>query len=141
MRIIVDASVVVAGLFKDGTVRDLLLNLDDAELCAPAYIREEAFRQIPRVAARAKLSEPTVRAVLEDLFGAIDLIPAGAYSGWLEKASALARRAGAERDADYIALALALDAPIWSLDGDLRRVPGLRILATHDVKALPGPGR
>lgn len=135
-RIVVDASVVVAGLFKDGTVRELILNLDDPELCAPAYIRQEAFRQIPRVATRAKLSEPIVRTVLEDLFGAIELIPAGVYSAWMGRALALAKKAAAVEDADYIALALALGAPVWTLDGDLRRVPGLRILATQDVKVL-----
>ena len=135
-RIVVDASVVVAGLFKDGTVRGLILNRDDVEFYAPDYIREETFRQIPRVATRAKLSEVTVKTVLEDLFGAIELIPVGVYSAWMEKATALAGSATAKEDPDYIALALALDAPIWSLDDDLRRVPGLRILAKKDVKSL-----
>jgi predicted nucleic acid-binding protein len=137
-RIVVDASVVLAGLFKDGTVRDLILNLTDVELCAPAYLREETFRQVSRVASRAKLSETTVRTVLEDLFGAVELIPAGVYSGWMERAEVLAKEAAAEGDSDYIALTLALDAPMWTLDRDLRRVPGLRILATADMKALPG---
>lgn len=127
---------VVAGLFKDGTVRGLILNRDDVEFYAPDYIREETFRQIPRVATRAKLSEVTVKTVLEDLFGAIELIPVGVYSAWMEKATALAGSAAAKEDPDYIALALALDAPIWTLDDDLRRVPGLRILATKDVKSL-----
>lgn len=137
-QVVVDASVVVAGLFKDGTVRDLILNLADVELCAPAYVREETIRHVPRVASRAKLSEPTIRLVLEDLFRAIELIPEGVYSAWIGRASVLAREASAEEDSDYIALALALDAPIWTLDKELRRVPGLRILATRDMKAWPG---
>jgi predicted nucleic acid-binding protein len=134
--IVVDASVLVAGLFKEGTVRDLILNSDDLELCAPSYVREEIERQVPRVAGRASLPEAMVRAILEDLLAAIDLVPRTVYSGWMDPANKLANEAEASGDAEYIALALALGAPVWTLDRDFRRIPGLKVLATQDVAAL-----
>jgi len=132
-RIIVDASVVLAGLFKDGTVRDVLLNSDDVDFVAPKYVASEIERRIPEVVFRTKKPEATVRAVLEDLLSAIELVPAEAYSGSIARALRLAKREGAEGDEDYIALALALDSPIWTLDKDFDRVRGIITLKTADV--------
>jgi len=134
-RIVVDASVLLAGLFKDGTVRDALLNTHESLFAAPSYLKDEATRHLAEVAARARIPAPTVEAVLEDLLGAIELMPPGVYSGSMQFAMKLARAVGALEDADYLALALALDAPIWTLDKDFRRIPGIRVLSTRDVSA------
>lgn len=134
-QIVVDASVIVAGLLKDGVVRDLTLNSEDIEFCAPAYVREEIERQVPRIKGRANLPEPTVRAILEDLLAAVDLVPRPVYSGWMDTASRLAKEAAAPGGAEYIALALALGAPVWTLDHDFLRIPGLEVLATRDLAA------
>jgi predicted nucleic acid-binding protein len=135
-RVVVDASLLVAGLFKDGSVRDTLLNSEDLAFSAPLYVREETARQIPRVVSRSRLPRDTVEAVLEDLLSAIDLVPPGVYSAWMNTARVLARRADAAKDEDYIALALALEAPVWTLDRDFARVPGLRRLSTKDLELI-----
>jgi len=133
-RIIVDASVLLAGLFKEGVVRDILLNFEDAEFLAPSYIREEVERHIQDVVSRTGKPEATVRAVLDDLFAAIDLVPPEAYSGSMEEARGLARSARAFGDEDYIALALALDAPVWTLDRDFRRTSAIKTLPTSEIE-------
>lgn len=135
-RIIVDASVVLAGLFKDGSVRDVLLNLDDAELLAPQYLRSEVERHLPEVVRRSKIPEGTIRAVVEDLLGAIELVPPEIYSTSLEEAERNASRAGARGDEDYIAMALSFKAPVWTLDKDFARAPGLTTLRTKDIELL-----
>lgn len=124
----------LAGLFKDGTVRDILLNLEDGQLVAPQYLRSEVERHLPDVVVRSKMSEVTTRAVLEDLLGVIDLVPIEVYSSSMDQAREIARRADARGDEDYIAMALELDAPVWTLDKDFARTPGLSILRTRDVE-------
>jgi len=133
-RIIVDTSVVLAGLFKGGTVRDILLNAGDVEFVAPKYIASEIERDIPEVVFRTKKPEATVRAVLEDLLGAIELIPAEVYSGSIARAMRIAERVDADGDADYIALAPSLGSPIWTLDKDFDRVRDVVPLKTKDVE-------
>ncbi len=132
--IIVDASVVLAGLFEDGTVRDILINFEDAEWVAPQYLRSEVERHLADVVLRSRKPEGTVRAVLEDVLAAIDIVPVGAYSSLMDRARDVARRAGAQGDEDYIAMALALEAPVWTLDKDFVRVPGVTILRTMDIE-------
>ena len=137
-RIVVNASVVLAGLFKDGTVRDILLTFEDAEFVAPQYLRSEVERHLPEIVARSGKSEATLRAVLEDLLSAIDLLPVEMYSNSLERAREIARRADAKGDEDYLAMALALDAPVWTLDKDFTRASGVRALRTSEVERSHG---
>jgi len=133
-RIVVDASVVLAGLFKDGTVRDILLNYEAAEFVAPRYLESEVERHLSEVVLRTRKPEATVRVMLEDLLAAIDLLPPEVYSGSMDRAKSVAGRAGCRGDEDYIGLALALDSPVWTLDSDFGRVPGLRTLRTDEIE-------
>lgn len=138
--VVVDASVVVAGLFKDGAVRDLLLNTETLEVCAPVYVKGEVARQVPRISARAHLPQATVEALLADFLEAIDLVPLAAYAIRMPEARELARAAGAEGDADFIALSLALACPIWTLDHDFARVPHLQMHSTREIDQLQSGG-
>jgi predicted nucleic acid-binding protein len=135
-RVVVDASVVVAGLFVKGNVRDVLLNAEGIAFCAPSYLWEATLRQLPKVVKRARIPGETVRAVLEDLLDCIEKMPPGVYASTIVQARRLAVLADALADEDYIALAMGLDAPIWTLDRDFQRVPGLVVLSTERVESL-----
>ncbi len=145
--VVVDASVLLAGLFKDGTVRDLLLTTESCLFAAPEYVRTEADRHLIDVALRSQLPPETVRAVLEDLLSQVDLAPFGAYAHRIDEARRVAAKAGAPEDADYVALALSLDAPIWTLDVDFRRIPKVATLTTRELERAihegesPSPSR
>ena len=134
----VDASVVLAGPFKDGTVRDILLTFEDAEFVAPKYLRSEVERHLSEIVARSRKPEAILRAVLEDLLSAIDLVPVEMYSNSMERAREIARRADAKGDKDYLAMALAFDAPVWTLDKDFARATGVRALHTSEVEQSHG---
>ena len=137
MRIIVDASVLVASLMENGTVRDVLLSSSDHQFFAPTYVRDEVVRNQGRIASRARLSIETVRALTEDAFEAIELLPPPTYAHLLSEATALAKAADALGDEEYIAMALLLEAPVWTLDKDFRRVKGIDCLNTQEVNDLP----
>jgi predicted nucleic acid-binding protein len=135
-RIIVDASVLIAGLMADGTVRDLLLTRTDLAFCAPSFVETEVKRHLKRISDRADLPTEMVQSVLTDLLGTIDLIPRAVYSSALGEARQLSRDAGAHRDEDYVALALSLACEIWTLDKDFGRVKRIRTLDTRAVDQL-----
>ena len=134
--IVVDASVLVAALFKDGTVRDLLLNTEEIDFYAPLYVKEEVLRQLPRIVARARIPSATIEAILSDILDAIDLLPPGTYAARMTEARRLAKAAGDEGDSEYVALCLALECPIWALDRDFDRIPAVRVLSTRDINAI-----
>ncbi len=131
--IVVDASVVIAGLLEDRAVRDTLLNGGEYAFSAPAYLGEELPRHVGRIASKARLPELTVEAVVRDLLGAIDLAPPGLYASRIDSARKLAREADALGDEEYIALALALPAPIWTLERHFARIHGLSTVSTSEL--------
>jgi predicted nucleic acid-binding protein len=135
-QVVVDASVILAGLFKNGTVRDTLLNVEGLSLTAPAFLREELEKKLPVVVERTGVPRETIESVLEDLLGAIDLVPSGVYVGRLAEAGQLTSRANARGDEDYVALSLALGAPVWTLDKDFLRISGIRTLTTKEIETL-----
>ncbi len=136
-RVVLDASVLVACLFKDGNARRTLLDLSaEVLLLAPAELPEEARRQLSRVQARAGLDRATLEGILSLLLERIEVVSRAGYAPFEERAKELARAADAEADWPYVALALAEKAPIWTYDKDFRRVVGLKVLTTAEVQAL-----
>lgn len=71
--------------------------------------------------------------VLAHLRGRIQVLSTDAYRFKRDEAQRLCREADAWGDDDYVALALALDAEIWTYDQDFRRIPGLRVVGTTEV--------
>ena len=119
-----------------GQTRRTLLSLNRVELFAPACVGDELVKHAPRIARRAGLSTEVVLSLIEDLLSRVSIVQPQGYRGYLNKASSLAERAGALGDEDYIALALALDAPIWTLDKDFGRIAGIRTINRVGVEAL-----
>ena len=132
--IVVDASVLFACLAKDGRARDVLMTTR-ANLVAPPAIIEEIESLLPKAAARAGVSVDIMAGVLAHLRGRIQVLSSAAYESKREEAQRLCRAADAWGDDEYVALALALDAAIWTYDKDFQRIPGLRLAGTAEVDA------
>lgn len=137
--IVVDASTLLAALMADGKARRALLHTS-ATLYAPPLLLEEVEARLGKAAAQAKVAPAAVETLWADLRGRIAVVPAGVLAPFMDEARALATKADAEGDEDYVAAALALDAPVWTYDDDFRRIPGIRTIGTAAV-ATAGAGR
>jgi len=133
MKVIVDASVVVAALMKAGRARHVLLH-SDATFYVPARIFEETMRAADRIAERAGVSSEAVHAALTVLLGRLEVIPEALLGPHMATARRTAEAAVAPEDTAYIAAALALDAPVWTYDHDFRRAEGISVIGTTDVE-------
>lgn len=111
----------------------MLLHASDVRFVAPPDLLVEAQRQIPKVARRAGITPEQARATLRVLQGRIHEVPFDLLSPVATRARELAREAGDVDDWEYVALALTLDAPIWTYDDDLRRVKGIRTVGSARV--------
>ncbi len=131
--VVLDASVLVACLFKDGRARHVLLHASDVRFVAPPDLLAEARRQLPKVAHRAGISAEQARATLQVLRGYVHEVPLELLRPLEPRARDLALRAGDADDWEYVALALTLDAPVWTYDDDLRRIKEIRTIGTSRV--------
>lgn len=133
-RVIVDASVLIAASMKDGRARDVLLNAAEVAFYAPAYLFEEVDDHLEEIADAAEVAVESVEALLKVARALIAVIPETVTTPFLEEAQRRAKEADAEGDEEYVALALALDAGIWTYDHDFDRIQGVRRLRTSEVE-------
>lgn len=131
--IVVDASVLVACATADGRTRRTLLTTGNIEFYAPEFVREELLTRVPKIVDLSGTPPPIVTALLDDLFGQLTIVPREAYRHKLEEAGRLVKKADAYGDEDYVALALALKAPIWTYDEDFHRIPEIRVVGREEV--------
>lgn len=128
--VVLDASVLVACLFKDGRAREVLMGSPDVLFVVPPGIRAEARRQLPRIAARAGITRSEAEGTLQLLLRQVEEVSLEVLRPFEGKAREAASQAGDPSDWEYIALALALDAPIWTYDDDFDRVRGVNRVGT-----------
>lgn len=122
MRLVVDASVVVAALVDDGpTGRWALAELMSAQLVAPHLMPVEVMHALRRAVMAHDLSPEVAAPALGDLADLpVALFAFGPFAdrGWELRATVT------PHDAWYVGLAEALDVPFVTLDGRLAAAPG-----------------
>ncbi|MCI4324691.1 MAG: PIN domain-containing protein [Thermoplasmata archaeon] len=140
-RVVVDASVILAGLLRDGTTRSVLLGQHDLILYTPAAVTDEIERHLAEMVERSHVSKESVVVVLDQIRAGLEVVPTETFARYLPSARRRVARAHALHDEAYVALADALAAPIWSYDKDFRRVDGVTVLSTKEVLRLAGLSR
>lgn len=131
--VVVDASVLFAALLRDGRTREAVWGAEHVLLCAPTFAFEEVLALAPQFQRLSGLGSDIFTAALEVLRTRVVEVSADGYRVWRPQAQALARAAGAWGDDEYIALALSLDAPIWTYDKDFQRIGGIRLVTTKEL--------
>jgi predicted nucleic acid-binding protein len=135
LRVIVDSSVLVAGMGRRSRVRRLLFR-NGIEWVVPSEIRGEVLDRIDELARRLKARPMDARLFVVEILGRateIDLRPE-------EPASRLARDLIGRRDPSdipFVGAAIKLGAlGVWSLDKDFDGIPGVPRFTTAGIERL-----
>lgn len=131
-RVVVDATVLFAALMSDGRARHVLLHSPKV-LYVPPFVFEEVDAHMAEIVATSGLPRAVVEAVLADLEDRVEVVPPALVAPFLDEARELCGEADAEGDEDHVALALALDAPVWTYDDDFGRVEDVGTIGTAEV--------
>ena len=123
--VVVDTNILFAALVsRHSRIRETLLMEPSISFCCPRFVFSELFKHKERILAATELSEDELLDALNSLFAHIRFVDESAIriGDWLE-----ARRLCSgidEKDTPFIALAIHLNARLWTEDGELRN--GLR---------------
>jgi predicted nucleic acid-binding protein len=131
--VVVDASVLVACAISDGKARRAYFSATGLEFYAPEFVREELLKRAPKILAIARVPPPTLSSLFDELFGKLTIVPRATYRYRLSEAKRIVERADARGDEDYVALALVLNAPIWTYDKDFHRIGEVRVVSREQV--------
>ena len=142
MKVVVDTNIIFSGILSpEGTISDLLLNSTEAfDFYAPSLVLEELKKHHTKLLQLSGLSDDDLEFLKRILFRKIDLIDIETFSKttW-EKAIELTGDID-EFDAPFVALSMALDAPLWT--GDKKLINGLKakgidwLFTTEEMKNL-----
>lgn len=131
MELVLDSNVVFSALIADGRTRELVLS-DATDLHAPEFFYAELDAHRDEVAAKTGLGERDLSVLLNLLFEEVHVVPREEFGHELPAA----REAIAGVDPDdvpFLALALHLDAGVWTDDEHFQEQDAVEVWRTHEL--------
>jgi predicted nucleic acid-binding protein len=129
VRLVVDTSILIAGLLKPSKVQRILLD-PILELYLPEHALAEVLRHAPMMRQRAKLSSEAFDLLMALLTSQLEIVPEAKLRPWLSRAQdAIGHRDPG--DVPFVAAAYAIPCDgIWSDDADFQEVHDIPVWTT-----------
>ncbi|WP_297514968.1 PIN domain-containing protein [Thermococcus sp.] len=129
--IVIDTNVLFSFFKRDSTTRRLILCISlDTPIYAPEYLLDELRSYSTLIRRKAHLTHEDFERVLTLLRKYVTFIDYESYADFLDIAI---RITPDPKDVDFVALALKLNAILWSNNKELKSVPVLEVLNTREI--------
>ncbi|MBI5047236.1 hypothetical protein HZC07_05920 [Candidatus Micrarchaeota archaeon] len=135
-EVVVDTSIVVAGLLRPGTTRNLIFT-SALKLYSPEQMETEIRKNRIKFMQYGKVSEEEFESSVSILLKQIVVVQLKEYLEKEQEARKICSRD--ETDWPFVALALTLNIPIWSLDPDLLK--GQKVVRVVRTSELIGENK
>ncbi len=132
MKLVVDANVLFALLLKNGKTMELLID-DTFLLYAPEFLFTEFLKYEELLLERTRRSRAEFDYSLRTFRRRVKLVPLADLAPFVPEATLVSPDA---KDIAYFALALKLDAGIWSNDRRLTKQSRVRVWSTKELVEL-----
>ncbi|MDZ7688780.1 MAG: PIN domain-containing protein [Halobacteriales archaeon] len=129
MKFVVDANVIFSAAIRDSKTAELLLR-DDFALYAPESLFEEFEKYREILTEKTHRTDEEFERFVEVLRSRIETVPREAFADEMTEARKVSPD---EKDAPYIALALSLDADLWTDDAELGEQDSVDVYTTTEV--------
>ena len=126
---------IMFSLMKPGSSASEIFELRQFKFVAPEFIKSELDEHEGECMKKSGLTKQEFGARRADVEEKIEFVSVEAYKKFLKRA---VKAVDDPDDAPYVALALALGAPIWSNDTGLKKQPLVDIFTTKElIEILP----
>ena len=132
--LVVNTNVLFSFFGKSTTTRELIFLLS-GRLISPEFAISELEEHKEEVLRKAKIDEGTFQRVLDVLREHVIFVPEEFYSEFIPLALGICPD---KDDADFVALSLKVNAPLWSNDRRLKDIKEIEVLNTGEVLELLG---
>lgn len=131
MRLVVDTNVVFSALIAGGVTREILLT-GEHEFFAPEHFFAEFRRNQAAVSSKTGLSESELDLLLHLLFERIRIVPRMEFEDTVTEAEDAIGTVDPD-DVPFLALAMHVNAEVWSDDEHFQRQDAVRVWRTHEL--------
>jgi len=131
MKFVVDTNVLLTFFWEKSFTKKILIDRR-FEFVSPEYALEEINLHKSEILKKTRLSLDKFKELRENLAICVEFIPLEEYKEFLKKVKDIPDK----EDADFIALALKLNLPIWSNDTHLREQSLSPTFTTGDMVRL-----
>lgn len=131
MELVVDTNIVFSALIADGKTREIIIT-GEQELHVPEYFFNELSNNLDEVEEKTGLERHELEMLLNILFEQMHVVPREEFEDRLNQARNLIADTDPD-DAPFLALALHLDAGIWSDDQHFQEQESVEVWRTHEL--------
>lgn len=137
MRIVVDSNILFTFFWKDSTFNKICKR-KVLQLITPEFSLEEFNKYKQEIIKKAKISEEEFNNKKLELINMINFISLESYISEFSNIKILAKKFEGKyneviKDIDSLALALKLNAPLWTHDKLLKEQDKIKILTTKEI--------
>ncbi len=129
MMIVIDANEVFSTIISRGVTLDLLFN-PELEIVSPDYLIDELNEHLNEIILRSRLTKEEIYSFTVLISYKIRFFKTQEYKEFLNRAIKITYDPD---DADYLALALKLNCPIWSEDSDFKKQYKIKVYTTKEL--------
>src|SRR3989338_8702779 len=130
MLLVVDANILFSALIASQGITRTLFSSIKLEFISPEFIEEEIDKYFSEIVLKSKCSEKDVRIALNLLLTRIKIMPSIEYESFREAARKISPD---PKDAEYFAVALVFNCPLWSNDKRLKSQTEVKVLSTSEL--------
>lgn len=134
MLLVVDANIVISALIARASTLELLFS-KEIELVAPDLLFTEVDKYKNLILTKSGLAEEEVNTLMVSIMSKIRIMEFFSFEGFFEKAKEISPD---PEDIQYFALALKLDAAIWSNEKRLKKQSAIKVFSTEDLVNMLG---
>jgi predicted nucleic acid-binding protein len=132
MILIIDANILFSALIKDSVTAELIFN-EDLHLYTCEFIIDEFFKYEKEIMDKTHRTREQFITIMHQLKDIIDVLPEEEYLKYISEARKFSPDL---KDAIYFALAIKLNAAVWSNDKRLKKQNRIKVYETRDLMKL-----
>lgn len=129
MKLVLDNNILFSAI-NPRSAASYLFAMLDADFSAPEFIKSEFNEHNEDCLFKSKLSEHEFKLRQTEVFGDIEFFKTSGYESFLKTS---VKELPDSDDADFLALALAIKAAIWSNDPHLKRQSLVKVYTTKEL--------
>ena len=131
MEIVVDTNILISALLRDSLTREILL-LSPFDMYTLACAQDEIQKHKEELIPKSKLNNEQFEYLMRLLFSKMNLVPAKDIEPFRDRAITIMRDIDLD-DSPFLALAMMLNAPIWSNDGHFKRQKAVAVFTSKEI--------